>query len=99
MKERAVKARVKTTLQSNGWWWFMPQQGGRGRYGIPDFIACCPATGRLWALECKGAGGRVSPHQQREVTAIRNAGGTAIVVTPENVDAVCAGLGSAACGE
>ena len=79
--ERDVKADVRDYLASIGAWWFMPVN--RSRAGIPDFIVCY--RGRLIAIETKRPRKKgvpkASPHQQREIEAIRAAGGYALVVS------------------
>lgn len=78
--EHYVKAIIKDQLKSLGLdcWYFMPEQGGFGRAGVPDFVGCY--RGMFFAIEAKADGGRVSPHQKREIAGIDTAGGTVWVV-------------------
>lgn len=78
--EGRVKAAVKRLLDAAGVWHFSPVSNGMGRHGIPDIICCW--HGRFIAIEVKAPGKRnnTSALQDREITAIGNAGGTAIVV-------------------
>lgn len=50
--------------------------------GQPDFLCCVarPIIGRFVAFECKLPGQHPTEEQQRELEAIRNAGGIAAVV-------------------
>lgn len=85
MKNEAhVKATVKKLLEDAGAWYFMPVPVGYGRHGIPDFIACL--NGRFLAIETKFAQRLLTAHQQREITALRHAGGTALVVNQWDLD-------------
>lgn len=78
--EYYVKDAIKQQLKSLGadCWWFMPEQGGFGRSGIPDFVICY--RGKFFAIEAKAAKGRVSAHQDREMAAIGAANGVVWVV-------------------
>ena len=78
--EAAVKARVKKWLEARGAYYYMPQQNGRGRVGIPDFVCCL--GGRFVAIETKAPGKRdnTTANQDRELQWINKAGGCAIVV-------------------
>lgn len=75
-----VKEEIKAQLKSLGpdCWWFMPEQGGFGRAGVPDFVGCY--RGGFFAIEAKADKGVVSPHQKREITGIDLAGGVVWVV-------------------
>src|SRR5262245_49294364 len=53
------------------------------RFGPPgqsDIIAVLPPTGRLLALECKSAAGRLRPAQKEFLDAVAGAGGASLVV-------------------
>jgi len=59
--------------------WSLKVHGHLGqRAGVPDILACL--RGRFVAIEVKRPGGRLSPHQRRELLAIVAAGGVALVV-------------------
>lgn len=75
-----VKQEIKRQLAALGTscWYFMPEQGGYGRAGIPDFVGCY--CGRFFAIEAKADKGRLSAYQQREIKGIRTASGEALVV-------------------
>lgn len=81
--EGKVKKRVKDTLDALGIYHFSPFQAGMGRAGIPDIIACC--NGRFIAFECKAGKGKTTALQEREINAIRKAGGMAYVINEDNM--------------
>lgn len=78
--EGRVKDAVKRLLKSRGIYYYMPMNNGMGRVGAPDFICCW--DGRMLAIETKAPGkrGNTTPNQERELAAIRAAGGIAVVV-------------------
>jgi Holliday junction resolvase len=82
--EAKTKAAVKKILVDAGAWYFCPYSGGMGRAGIPDFIAC--VKGYFLAIECKAGKGKATTLQQREIDAIRGAGGTAHVIYDDETD-------------
>lgn len=84
--EKAVKAKVKAILESEGAYFFMPPANGYGRAGIPDIICC--VAGHFLAIECKAGGNKPTALQERELSDIRNAGGVAVVINETNWDIV-----------
>lgn len=78
--EGRVKEAVKKYLKSIGAYYYMPVSNGMGRVGAPDFICCW--NGRMVAVETKAPGKikNTTPNQERELAAIRAAGGIAVVV-------------------
>lgn len=80
--EGRVKHDIKSWLKKQkDVWFFMPVQNGMGVMGIPDIIICW--NGEFVAVECKAPGKQntVTPLQKRNIEAIQQAGGQAIVVT------------------
>lgn len=65
-------------------WHVKTTQGGYGRAGIPDIIAC--VAGEFLAIEVKAPGGRPSKLQAHEILKIAKAGG--MVVVTDNLDEV-----------
>jgi len=57
-----------------------------GRSGVPDIICC--VNGRFLAIECKAGDNKPTVLQQRELKAIADAGGSALVVNELNVEGV-----------
>jgi len=84
--EKRVKDAVLTVLKEHGAYYFFPMAIGMGRSGVPDIICC--SNGRFLAIECKAGKNTPTPLQIREMTAIAEAGGIAIVVNEDNLDAV-----------
>ena len=81
--EAKVKAAVRKLLVEFGIYYFSPAANGFGRAGIPDIICCF--NGRFIAIECKAGKGTTTALQDRELAAIRTAGGMAIVVNELNM--------------
>ena len=89
--EGKVKEAIKRLIKAAGWWYFMPVSNGMGRHGIPDIVACKPTVitedmvgervGLFVGIECKADGklGTVTPLQERELEAIKAAGGIAVL--------------------
>lgn len=82
--EGKVKAAVRKLLVEFGIYYFAPAANGFGRAGIPDIICCF--GGRFIAIECKAGKGTTTALQDRELAAIRTAGGMAMVVNETNID-------------
>lgn len=82
--EGKVKAAVRKLLVEFGIYYFSPAANGFGRAGIPDIICCF--GGRFIAIECKAGKGVTTALQDREIAAIRTAGGMAVVVNETNID-------------
>jgi Holliday junction resolvase len=82
--EKKVKDAVRKLLTEFGIYYFMPAANGFGRAGIPDIICCF--GGRFIAIECKAGKGVTTALQDRELAAIRTAGGMAMVVNESNID-------------
>jgi Holliday junction resolvase len=81
--EGKVKADVRKLLVEYGIYYFSPAANGFGRAGIPDIIGC--VQGRFLAIECKAGKGTTTALQDRELAAIRTAGGMALVVNENNI--------------
>ena len=81
--EAKVKAAVRKLLVEFGIYYFSPSANGYGRAGIPDIICCF--GGRFIAIECKAGNGVTTALQDRELAAIRTAGGMTMVVNETNI--------------
>ena len=81
--EGKVKAAVRKLLVEFGIYYFSPSANGYGRAGIPDIICCF--GGRFIAIECKAGKGVTTALQDRELAAIRTAGGMTMVVNETNI--------------
>lgn len=84
--EKKVKDKVVSILKSEGVYYFFPATHGFGRSGVPDIVCC--VDGAFLAIECKAGGNKPTVLQERELTAIRDNKGTAIVVDEKNWDIV-----------
>ena len=76
--ERKVKEIVKRQLTMLGCYSIMPQTGGYGNSGVPDFLVCL--KGRFIAIECKAGKNAPSALQLRHIETITKCGGWAIIV-------------------
>ena len=81
--ESKVKTQVKRILDDNQVYYFMPPGMGLGRGGIPDIIAC--VNGHFLGIECKAGKGKTTALQDRELAAIRAAGGTAVTINEDSL--------------
>lgn len=84
--EKKVKDKVVSILKDEGAYYFFPATHGFGRSGVPDVVAC--VNGRFLAIECKAGGNKPTALQEREIKAIRAAGGVAIVVDENSIATV-----------
>lgn len=81
--EADLKREIVAYLKSVGAWFDNPVRNGYGRRGVPDIVVCY--RGRFLGVECKRPPeeGKKPPEadvwQQRELAAIVEAGGRAIV--------------------
>jgi hypothetical protein len=82
--EGRVKDVIRKTLAAMGAYYFMPYQAGFGRAGVADF-ACC-INGRYVAIEAKAGKGKTTALQERELQAVRDAGGIALVINETNIN-------------
>jgi Holliday junction resolvase len=82
--EKRVKEKVVAILKSEGVYYFFPATHGYGRSGVPDIIAC--VNGHFLGIECKAGNNKPTALQERELTAIRDNGGVAVVVDEMNWD-------------
>jgi hypothetical protein len=84
--EGKVKAKVIKQLKEVGAYYFSPVTGGYGRSGVPDIVACI--GGRFIGIECKAGKGITTALQEKNLDAIRQNGGTGLVVNELNVDSL-----------
>lgn len=82
--EAKVKARVKKILTDMGAYYAMPQSGGYGNSGTPDFLVCF--QGAFFGIECKANGNKPTALQLHHMMQIRKAGGRSFVVDETNID-------------
>lgn len=84
--EKKVKAKVVEILKAHGAYYFFPSTFGMGRSGVPDIVCCY--KGMFLAIECKANGNKTTALQDREIEAIKAAGGVAVVVDEKTVGEV-----------
>ena len=84
--EAKVKAKVVKLLKEAGVYYFYASTHGFGRSGVPDLVCCM--GGRFIGIECKAGNNKPTPLQEKEMAAIRAAGGTTLVVNEDNVQDV-----------
>jgi Holliday junction resolvase len=84
--EKKVKAKVVAILKAHGAYYFSPTTFGMGRSGVPDIISCY--KGCFIAIECKANGNKTTALQDREIEAIKAAGGIAMVIDEKSVGEV-----------
>jgi len=81
--EKKVKDKVVKLLKAYGIYYFFPATHGFGRSGVPDVICC--VSGKFLAIECKAGDNKPTALQEREIAAIKAAGGIAVVVNELNL--------------
>ncbi len=84
--EKKVKAKVVEILKAHGVYYFFPATFGMGRSGVPDIVCCYKGT--FIGIECKAGAGKTTALQDRELEAIKAAGGVAVVVNEKTVGEV-----------
>lgn len=82
--ESKVKRKCIDIINRHSAYYFMPAANGYGRAGIPDIIVCF--KGAFLAIECKAGYNKPTPLQEREMTAIHKAGGSAMVVREDTIE-------------
>lgn len=85
--EARVKAKVKDKLKALDAYFFMPATGGYGASGVPDIVACL--NGRFVGIECKAGDNKPTALQEKNLQAIYQNGGIALVINEANVDKLC----------
>jgi len=89
--EKKVKARVVKMLKEKGVYYFFPATYGMGRSGVPDIICC--VKGKFLAIECKAGSNKTTALQNRELNAIIDAGGVALIINEGNMITLLSILG------
>ena len=84
--EKKVKDKVVKLLKEAGVYYFYASTHGFGRSGVPDLVCCM--GGRFIGIECKAGKNKPTPLQEKEMAAIRAAGGTTLVVNEDNINDV-----------
>ncbi len=84
--EKKVKNRVVELLKAHGAYYFYPVTGGYGSSGVPDIVACY--NGHFLGIECKAGKNKPTRLQTANLDAISAAGGHALVINEDNIDAL-----------
>ena len=84
--EKKVKDKVKAILKELGAYYFMPATHGFGSSGVPDIVACWSDV--FIGIECKAGKGHPTELQMKNINAIRENGGTAVIVNEITVPVV-----------
>ena len=86
--EHALTLGIRQLLKYHRVWHFKHWGGPMGEKGVSDIIGC--KDGRFLAIEIKTEKGRVTPHQQRFLDRVNEAGGVAFVA--RSIEDVVEGL-------
>ena len=81
--EKKVKDKVVKLLKERGVYYFFPGTHGFGKSGVPDIVCCI--RGQFFAIECKAGNNKPTALQEREIAAINQAGGRAVVINETNI--------------
>jgi len=85
MGETEFKNKVEAWLTEHHYWFIKYWAGNRfTKKGVPDLLACI--DGRFCAMELKGDGGRPEILQLVKLRKIRESGGIAVLLYPEDFD-------------
>jgi len=84
--EKKVKDKVVKVLKAHGVYYFFPATYGMGRSGVPDIVCCY--RGRFIGIECKAGNNKTTALQDRELAAIRVAGGSSFVINETNIQEI-----------
>ena len=82
--EAKVKAKIKAILKAHNVYYAMPIGTGYGSSGVPDFLCC--VNGNFVAIEAKAGKGKTTALQEKNLKAINESGGIAVVINENNVD-------------
>ena len=84
MREKDFENKIKTYLKDHGAWFVKTWSNGIQREGIPDILACI--NGYFVGIEVKAEKGHPSDLQLWNIRKMREAGGIAFVLYPEQFD-------------
>lgn len=83
--EKSFENKVKAFLNEQNCWVLKTWSNGVQRSGVPDLLVCC--NGYFVGVELKAPNGKPSELQLWNVDKIREAGGIAIVLYPDQFKA------------
>lgn len=84
--EKKVKDKVRQRLNARTVFHFMPATHGFGASGIADIVGCY--LGKFFAIECKAGDKKPTALQAKNLQRVSDAGGHALVVNEQNIDAI-----------
>lgn len=84
MREKEFENKIKSYLKERGHWYVKFFANSYTRRGIPDILTC--VNGKFVAIEVKNETGRPSPLQIREINLIKDAGGIAVILKPNEFE-------------
>ena len=84
--EKWVKQQVVKMLKKRHVYYFFPVANAYTSIGVPDIVACI--RGRFVGIECKAGNNRVTELQLRNLEAIRDNSGIALVVNENDLEAL-----------
>lgn len=82
--EKQFENRIKQLLKTQGAWFVKTWSNGIQREGIPDILACL--NGYFLGIEVKAKTGHPSDLQLKNVRDIRESGGIAMVLYPDQYE-------------
>lgn len=82
--EKNFENKVKSFLKDQGCWVLKTWSNGVQRSGVPDLLVCC--NGYFLGVELKAESGKPSELQLWNIEKIREAGGIAIVLYPDQFE-------------
>lgn len=82
--EKNFENKVKAFLKDQGCWVLKTWSNGVQRSGVPDLLICC--NGYFLGVELKAESGKPSDLQLWNIEKIREAGGFAIVLYPDQFE-------------
>lgn len=82
--EKWVKAQVVKMLKEVSAYYFYPVANGYMSSGVPDIISCY--KGKFIAIECKAGGNKPTALQVKNIDAIKDNGGIALVINENNLE-------------
>lgn len=82
--EKNFENKVKKFLKEQNCWYLKTWSNGVQRSGVPDLLVCC--NGYFLGVELKAETGKPSELQLWNIDKIRDAGGIAIVLYPDQFE-------------
>ena len=82
--EKQYENKIRQFLKQKGCWILKTWSNGTQRDGVPDLLVCC--KGLFLGIEVKAEKGKPSSLQIWNIEQIRNSGGVAIVLYPDQWD-------------